>query len=384
SLNYEPKKRKPSFRKAFRTGSIYIVMSGPTEHNPTHVNWLLISMFGFCFFRSIGTSAMQPWLFDLLPEKLQARYFSTDMAVVNVAGVITLVFCSLTFKGLSSYHAFSSQYALAMAGGLICLVGLAKLPDVAKPQSFGPIRIIKEGPKLLLSPGSFRQYMVISLIWVVSGSAVVPFSIYFLKAEAGMSQTSIVLFTAIQSVGGIAGALIMKNRIDRFGIRRSFLVVIILNLLVYLSWVIIISNSMTYPQLSGALVLILPLNYFILGAAGSTYFTAHMKYLAFVSDRSERALKVAMLTAVVGFATGVASIGWGLLFKKTGATPTMNLPAFLSYFVFIILIQLASIPYLRKLTEPDPSVKPLTDSYGIMRPFRFIATLPVLPRRNQK
>ena len=373
-----------AMRTFFLVIPIYIVTSGPTGHNPTYVNWLLVSMFGFCFFRSIGTSAMQPWLFDLLPEKLHARYFSTDMAIVNVAGVITLVFCSLTFKGLGSFQAFSSQYALAMAGGLMCLIGLAKLPDVAKPKSFGPLRIIKEGPKLLLSPGSFRHYMVLSLIWVVCNSAVVPFSIYYLKAEAGLSQTTIVLFTALQSVGGIAGALLMKNRMDRFGIRRSFLIVIILNLLIYLSWVIIISYSMSYPQLSGTLVFVLPLNYFLLGAAGATYFTSHMKYLAFVSDQSERALKVSMLTAVVGLATGVASIGWGLLFKKTGATPTMNLPAFLGYFVFIILIQLALIPFIRKLTEPDPSVKPLTNSYGIMRPFRFIATLPVLRRRNNK
>jgi len=373
-----------AMRTLFLVIPIYIVLSGPTEHNPAYVNWLLVSMFGFCFFRSVGTSAMQPWLFDLLPEKLQARYFSTDMAVVNVAGVIALVFCSLTFNGLSSNQAFTSQYTLAMAGGLLCLVGLAKLPDVEKPKSFGPIRIIKEGPKLLLRAGSFRQYMVLSLVWVVSGSAVVPFSIYYLKAEAGLSQTSIVLFTAIQSVGGIAGALIMKNRIDRFGIRRSFFIIIILNLLIYLSWVIVISYSMSFPQLSGTLVYMLPVNYFLLGAAGSTYFTSHMKYLAFVSDRSERALKVAMLTAVVGFATGVASIGWGLLFKKAGSTTSMNLPAFLGYFVFIILIQLALIPFIRKLAEPDPSVKPLTDSYGIMRPFRFIATLPLLRRRNQK
>jgi hypothetical protein len=105
--------------------------------------------------------------------------------------------------------------------------------------------------------------------------------------------------------------------------------------------------------------------------------------LAFVSENRERALKVSMQTAVVGLATGIASIGWGLLFKKAGATPTMNLSAFLGYFVFIILIQLALIPYIRTLVEPDPGIKPLTNSYGIMRPLRFIATLPVLRRRKK-
>ncbi len=370
-------------RTIFLLVPLYIAISKPPAHDSKLVKWFLVSMFCFCVFRSIGTSAMQPWLFDLIPDKLKARYFSTDMAVINVAGVIALVFCSLTFKWMESYEAFTVQYLFSLAGAIMCVIGLAKLPNVAKPESFGPLRIIKEGPKLLFRPGNFRQYLVLSLIWIVSGSAVIPFSIYYLKAEVGLSQTSIVLFTAIQSLGGITGALIMKSRIDRYGIRRSVLIVIILNLLLYLSWITLISYSMTYPHLSGMLVYVLPINYFLLGAAAAIYFSAHLKYLAFVSENRERALKVSMQTAVVGLATGLASIVWGLLFKKEGIIPTMNLPAFLGYFVFVILIQLALIPYIRNLTETDPNIKPLTNSYGVMRPWRFISTLPVLRRRKK-
>ena len=61
----------------------------------------------------------------------------------------------------------------------------------------------------------------------------------------------------------------------------------------------------------------------------------------------------------------------------------MNLPAFLGYFVFVIIIQIALVPYIRKLAETDPNIKPLTNSYGIMRPLRFISTLPVLRRREK-
>ncbi len=370
-------------RSVFLLIPLFIALSRPESTDPRLVNWFLFSMFCFCVFRSIGTSAMQPWLFDLLPEKLKARYFSTDMAVINVAGVIALVFCSLCFRWLDSYTAFTAQYIFALVGAFVCVVGLAKLPTVAKPESLGPMRIVAEGPKLLFRPGNFRRYLTLSLIWIVSGSAVIPFSIYYLKTEAGLSQTSIVLFSAVQSVGGIIGALIMKSRIDRYGIRRSFLIVILLNLIIYLLWIVLISYSITYPHLRGNLVYVLPFNYLLLGAAGATYFSAHLKYLAFVSENRERALKVSMQTAVVGLATGLASILWGLLFKKAGATPTMNLPAFLSYFVFIVLIQVALVPYIQKLAEPDPNIKPLTNSYGIMRPWRFIATLPVLRRRKK-
>jgi predicted MFS family arabinose efflux permease len=371
-----------STRTLFLLIPLAIVFFVPEGENRDMVNWLLLAMFLFCFFRSMGTCAIQPWLFDLLPEKLQARYFSTDMAIINVGGVIALVFCSLTFRFLPNYDAFAAQYSFALLGAILCVLSLSKLPTVAKPSSFGPLRIIKEGPGLLVAPGNFRRYLVLSVIWIVSASAVIPFSIYYLKAVASISETNIVLFTAVQSLGGIAGALIMKNRIDRFGIRRSFLIVIILNVFIYLSWVILISAGMTYPHLSKNLIFVLPVTYFLLGAAGATYFSSHLKYLAFVSEKRERALKVSLYAAVVGLATGTASIFWGFLFKQGGETPSMNLPAFLGYFVFIILVQLALVPYIRKLEEPDPSVKPLTNSYGIMRPWRFVATFPVLRRRS--
>lgn len=372
-----------SMRTVFLLIPLGIVYSKPETQDPVFVNLLILAMFGFSLFRSIGTSAVQPWLFDLIPEKLLARYFSTDMAVTNVAGVIALMFCSATFYGMSDYGAFSAQYTFATMGAIFCILSMSKLPSVAHPESFGTLRIFKEGPALLVRPGAFRQYVGLSLIWVVSGSAVAPFSIYYLKTIVGLTDTVIVLFTAIQSVGGIAGALIMRTRIDRFGIRRSFLVVIILNLLIYLSWILLIAYHLTYPDDSNWLLFLLPLSSTLLGASGSAYFGAHLKYLAFVSEKRERALKVSMQTAVVGVITGLASIGWGILFKKSGDVPTMNEVAFLGYFVFVILVQITLVPTIRKLQEPDPSVKPLTNSYGISRPFRFIATLPVLRRRKK-
>ncbi|MCB1123785.1 MAG: hypothetical protein KJT03_19680, partial [Verrucomicrobiae bacterium] len=343
---------------------------------------ILTAMLLFCFFRSIGTSGVQPWLFDLIPEHLHARYFSTDMAVINVGGVITLVFCSLTFTWLQPFSAFSAQYSYALLGAALSVVGLSRLPAVPHPESFGAIRILKEGPKLLTRPSNFRRYLMLSLVWIVSGSAVVPFSVYYLKAEAGLSQAVIVLFTAIQSVGGIAGALIMKSRIDRLGIQRSFLIVLGLNLAVYIGWTLFIILTMRNPDLTRHMIYLLPVNYVLLGASGATYFGAHWKYLAYVTENRRRALKVAMHTAVVGLVTGFASILWGLIFKKSGPVPAMNLHAFLAYYVFNILVQLALIPYVRHLKEPDPGILPITHRYAMLR-LRILTILPVLRRRNE-
>ena len=175
--------------------------------------------------------------------------------------------------------------------------------------------------------------------------------------------------------------MFIKNRIDRIGVRRVFLIIIGLHILIYLFWVLFLSGWMVYPSGIRLLRFFLPVSYFLIGAAGACYFASHLKYLAFVSEKNERALKVSLQTAVVGVATGIASIGWGVLFKQAGESQAMNLPAFIGYFIFIILIQLAMIPAIQKLSEPDPSVKPLTNSYGFIRPIRYVATLPVLRRR---
>jgi MFS family permease len=371
-----------SVRTIFLFIPLYIVLYKPEEVNPVYVNWLLASMFLFSFFRSIGTSAIQPWLFDLLPEKLVARYFSVDTIFINMGGVIALVFCSLTFHWFSNFDAFSVQYLFAIAGAVFSVLGLSRLPGVANPPSFGPLRIFKAGPALLTKPGRFRRYLLLSLVWVVGGSAVVPFGIYYLKSEAGLPNTQIVLFTAIQSLGGIAGALIMRNRIDKFGIQRSFLIVIVLNVIIYLSWILYIIYGMHFPGQLELLHWALPITYLVTGASAAVYVTCHLKYLAYVTRKTERALKVSLQTAVVGFATGVASIGWGILFKKTGGAAGMNLPAFIGYFLVIILFQFLLVPTIRKLAEPDRGIKPITDSYGIMRPWRFLATMPVLRRQK--
>lgn len=371
-----------SARAVFVLVPAAIAFRAPVGERPDLVNAMLAAMFLFCFFRSIGTSGVQPWLFDLIPENLHARYFSTDMAVINVGGVITLIFCSLTFTWFEPFTAFSVQYGYAILGAALSVVGLSRLPAVPHPENFGALRILKEGPKLLTRPGHFRHYMILSTIWIVSGSAVVPFSIYYLKAEAGLSQASIVLFSAIQSVGGIAGALIMKSRIDRIGIQRSFLIVLGLNLAVYAGWTFFIVLTMRNPELTRMMIFLLPVNYVLLGASGATYFGSHWKYLAFVTENRERALKVSLHTAVVGLITGFASILWGLLFKQSGAVAAMNLHAFVAYFVCNMLIQLALIPVIRHLKEPDPGIKPITARYAMLR-LRFLTILPDLRRRNQ-
>jgi len=369
-----------SLRTVFLLIPLGIALMEPEGEQPHLVNLLLFSVFMFCFFRSLGTCAVQPWLFDLLPENLQSRYFGTDVMVVGCSGIMTLVFSGLTFSYFTGYLPFSIQYGFALIGSIIALVALSRLPSVPPPEPFDAIRVFTEGPRILREPGSFRKYLLITIIWITSGSAVGPFGVYYLRVELDLARDVILLFIALLSAGAIAGAWVFRTRLDRIGVRNAFALVVGLHLMVFSIWISFIGGRHWFDVEFGIWTLVIA--YFFLGVAGSCFQITHLRYLSFLASGRDRALRVSLQTATLGFLAGLASIGWGFLFREPSGEPGMNVNAFLLYFVGIFIIQFVLLPLIRSLKEPSGDYKPLINSRGFLRTFRFLATIPVL--RNKK
>lgn len=356
---------------------LVISLMAPEGRRPDLVLLLMTAVFLFCFFRSIGTCGVQPWLFDLLPEKLQNKYFSTDMMVAGTSGILSLVFSAFAFSTLDGYAAFSVQFAVAVVGGFVALFALSRLPSVPAPEPFQAWRIFVDAPRLLKEGGKFRNYLIITVIWTTTSCAVTPFGAYFLRTEIGLPRDVIVLFTAMASVGGISGAWFFRKRLDLIGVRNAFVIVIILHVTVFSIWALFVGGNHFYGLTYGPWIFLLISAYLVLGVAGSCYLASHLKYLAFISSGKDRALRVSLQTSVTGFLTGLAAIGWGHLFRESSGEAGMNVMAFLGYFVIISLIQLGLIPFLIKLPEPSGDFKLIFNPRGVSRPIRFLATMPV-------
>jgi len=168
-------------RSFFLLVPVVIVFWAPEDPEDWVLTLFISSLSGFCFFRAIGATALLPWLFEILPERIRGRYFATDSLVVGLAGVMTLLLSSLLFHVLSPYNAFRSLFCLTLVAAVISLLLLRKLPDGKRPVVIPLKRLLRRAPGLCLRPSHYRRFMRLQVIYAIAGYAFAPFSVYYLK-----------------------------------------------------------------------------------------------------------------------------------------------------------------------------------------------------------
>jgi MFS family permease len=210
------------------------------------------------------------------------------------------------------------------------------------------------------------------------GTAFVPLKAYYLKVEAGLGADQILVFTALQYCGAIAGTLIMRNRIDRFGVKPVFRLSLFLGATISIFWYLYVTRI---PALSVGL----PVAYFLFGISASQWIAAHLKYLPRVCDQKRQALHVSVHSAVIGIIGGLAPIFWGFFVKMPDAQPGVRIEYFGIFFLVLLAAQLILFFYVTNLTSKHRERPALHNSSTILRPFRYLGNMvTVIPERPNK
>lgn len=358
-------------RSLFLLVPVGLAWLGPEQGTGWMVFTFIGALFCFTFFRSIGACAMLPWLNALLPEELRGKYFSTDQAVAGIAGVGTLLLCSLFFRVLSLYHAFLWQYGIAFAGSGLAFAALSRLPDAGQPRAMSLRRVVTHTPRLMTTRGPYREFLIISLWAGATVSAIPPFCAYYLRVGPHLTAAQIVLFTTIQYSGVICGALLIRNRVDRAGPRPFFLGAMMLYALLALGWVALLHEGMSS-------LMLLRLMYFCLGVAASCWTSANMKYLPQVVDPAARDLAFSVHGAATSVVSGLSPIVLGWLIKGSADTPSVNVTAFELFFVFVLMSAGGIMLLVRRLPAPSDTVFEWPAGGLALRPFRALTYLATL------
>lgn len=360
---------------------ISIVFWAPEQPADWVLTAFIASIFGFCFFRAIGATAMLPWMFDILPERIRGRYFATDTLVVGLAGVMTLLLSSLLFYILSPYNAFRVLFSLTLIAAVISLNFLRKLPDGRRPVVIPLSRFFSRAPKLCLRPSHYRRFLRLQVMYGVAGYAFAPFSVYYLKTALDYSQSYILALMALQFVGMFGAAIVIKEWIDRLGSKPFFVLSNLATIGFQVYWLLMI----LFP---GKLEGILPLVYLLVGFAVSSFQTATNKYLSQVCRPSERTLSVTLFSTVVGFIGGLASTGWGVVLKDSD-NGMINSNMFLTYFWVAILLQLILLKGYLTIKNTSSAEAAMPRQGMLVRPFRYLVSFinmvePPAPDRNKR
>jgi MFS family permease len=353
-------------RGLFLIVPVVIVFWAPEHPEPWVLAVFMASIFGFCLFRAIGATAMLPWMFDILPERIRGRYFATDTLVIGLAGVMTLLLSSLLFFLFSPYNAFRILFSLTLVAAVVSLCFLRKLPDGRRPVVIPLSRFFRRAPELCFRPTHYRRFLLLQLTYGVAGYAFAPFSVYYLKTALNYSQSYILAMMALQFVGMFAAAIVIKEWIDRLGAKPFFVLSNLATIGFQVYWLLMV----LFP---GGIERFLPLVFLMVGFAVSSFQTATNKYLSQVCRPSERTISVTLFSTVVGFIGGLASIAWGVVLKDA-ETGFINSNRFLAYFVSAILLQLVLLKgYMR--IKSVRNVEDAIPARGVLvRPFRYLVT----------
>jgi hypothetical protein len=353
-------------RSLFLAIPLYLAILAPDIGQPWMVNAFIWSVFFFSFFRTLGASALTPWFFGFLPAKVRGRFFANDQMISGISGVGTLVACAALFAFMPIYTALLIQYGIAVIGSVLSYGALNRLPDIAKPTTISLASVLRDTPRHMLAPTPFRHYLWLATWYTVTITSIPPFSAYFLKVDAHLSSGRIMLFEVLRFLGVIAGAWLLRRRIDHTGAKPFFLVSLLLYGCVAVFWWLYLRGLMG----GGAVLFGI---YFVVGLGAVCWNVANLNYLPRIVPTGDRPLFISIHAAVTAFLGGCAPIIWGLFLKETNAdgSPGINATVFQWFFVFLLVsFSVLSVLVSRLKEDTKTSVEPLIMGNALLRPFR--------------
>lgn len=331
-----------------------------------------------------------PWFMSLIPDRIKGRYFATEQLLGSISGVLTLLLCAALFALLPLYKAFTVAYIFALAGAFLTVLALSRLPDVDRPSVIPLTRLLRRAPQLCLEPGPYRYYLLLCICITVLNASLTPFVTYYLKVEAGLSQQTILVYSAVQYGGAIAAAFVVRGHIDTYGVKPFFLIAVLLNTVIAGCWLMVLKG------VPGALVLA-PFYFFLLGVSGVNWFAAHLKYLPQICALNERPLAISVQSAVVGFLGGISPMFWGLFIKQTPETTGgsasnslaegaidgieiasragVRVDRFAIYLIILMIGAMVIAFFFTRLKEQHPQRKIAFSGAVPMRLWRYMASL---------
>lgn len=333
-------------RSLFLAIPVFLVWSDVDDPAPWMPALLVWSVFGFCLCRAFGTAAHLPWMAAILPLDLRGRYFATEQAITSVVGVGTLLGCAALFATLPARSAFTIVYASAFLGALLAVWNLTRLPAAAAPAAPPLGQMAGTAFRLCTRPGRFRHYLLLRLLSSVVPTSLAAFAAYYLKANRGLPASEIMVFTAAQFAGQIAGTGGIRAWIDEMPLSRFFQIATVLIGLVNVFWLALLLGV-------DALEPWLGLSYLVFGMGMGMTNVSHFTYLPELSSERERPITMAIFTAALGLLAGVAPTVWGFFLRARGPAPGMVLDNFIVFFAagavssLGLLVLYARLPDLR-------------------------------------
>jgi MFS family permease len=172
-------------------------------------------------FASIGHTAWNFWMHDLIPQKILGKFYSRRILLSTVMGLITSLLAGLFIDiwKVSFIHiegvGYSILYFLGSAFGMISIYYISK---VSEPTMI-KLEMKPRLPQLISEPykdQNYRNLLIFLFLWYFTLGFTVPFFTVYMLDKLQLSLTLVIFFTVISQTVNLTFLQLWGYLSDRF------------------------------------------------------------------------------------------------------------------------------------------------------------------------
>ena len=190
-------------RVLFIFGLALVPLAGFFLDAKTRLALLLLLLFCFNLSRGISSCAWLPWITVPVPPAIRGKYLVRDAAVQNFGSFLTYLVAAGVLGGATHSWQFSVLFGFSAIMGGASLFFLKRIPDVpiSEPERVSKARV--PWLEMMRYPPFLKQLRMV-MAWSVAYGGITAFTVAYLRMEVGMSETRIMLVTAVAFLGGLS------------------------------------------------------------------------------------------------------------------------------------------------------------------------------------
>ncbi len=319
-------------------------------------------------FASIGHTAWNFWMHDLIPQKILGKFYSRRILLSTIMGLITSLLAGIfidIWKVNFSHIEGLSYSVLYFLGSVFGMISIYYISKVSEP-SMIKLEIKPKLPQLISEPykdQNYKNLLIFLFFWYFTLGFTIPFFTVYMLEKLQLSLTLVILFTGISQIMNLSFLKLWGSLSDKFSNKSVLNISCPLFVLSVLGWI--------FTSLPGLYWFTLPLLIIIhifmgISLAGTTLSLSNISlklapkgksnwYLAVTSLFTSIPLGIApILGGLCANYFDLSEFYWSFNWKSptnSGTIQILNLQGMDFFFIIAILIGIFAIHRLTLVKE---------------------------------
>ncbi|MDD5350245.1 MAG: MFS transporter [Chthoniobacteraceae bacterium] len=271
---------------------------------------LFLLAFIFNFLRGVTSGAWLPWMTEILPETIRARFLSRDQRFMQLGSLVALFFCGFVLQRESRPWEFSAVFLISAIGGAVSLYYINRVPDVKAPE-----KLKRSGTRVpwreIVTYPPFARVVIFNVVTSIAYGSLEVFTVAFLKMHTGLGENRILFLTGTSFVAGVAALGTIGWLLDAFGSKRLLSWGLALHACFLCGWLALASGL--FPVGTLVVLAIFALS----GTATAAIGLANLRLIMGVMPEMGRNHFFAFYSMITSLCLGFGPILWGVCLDAT-------------------------------------------------------------------